>query len=537
MSRAMTAVLAAAMAWAGLAGCSSPAPQAARGGTLAGSGATAQGGSAHGGSALAAGSSRLRWHPCPSVSVGAAVPTTGRLQCASLQVPLNYADPAGRKITLALSEVQATAPPAKRQGVLLVNPGGPGASGLSFAQEVAAGLTPGVAREYDIVGFDTRGVGASKPALSCDPSFFSRPRPDYVPANAAAEQVLVNRARMYAADCERRFGWLLPYMTTEDLARDMDSIRAALGQRQINYYGVSYGTYLGQVYATLFPHRIRRMVLDSVVDPAGAWYTDNVDQDYAFQGRIRAFFSWIARYDSVYHLGKTEAAVNAAFNRAMAKLAAHPISGPSGPLIGPDELNDTFLIGGYSNSWWPYLAAGLSSYLRTGSGALLIPIYDQVGKQGENEFAVYTAVECGDVGWPRSWAFWNSDTRKIYRKAPFEAWGNAWFNAACAFWPVKGPAKPLHIHAAGLAPILMLQGTLDAATPYAGALVARKLLPSARLVVVQGGGNHGQSLTYPANGCVNGYLDRYLASGSLPSAPGLVNATCPALPPPAPVAP
>jgi pimeloyl-ACP methyl ester carboxylesterase len=532
MSRAMTAVLAAAMAWAGLAGCSSPAPQSARGGILAGGGAPATSGPA-----LAARSSRLRWHPCPAVSVGAAAPTTGRLQCASLQVPLNYADPAGRKITLALSEVLATAPPAQRQGVLLVNPGGPGASGLSFAQEVAAGLAPGVARQYDIVGFDTRGVGASKPALSCDPSFFSRPRPDYVPANAAAEQVLVNRAKLYAAGCERRFGWLLPYMTTEDLARDMDSIRAALGQRQINYYGVSYGTYLGQVYATLFPHRVRRMVLDSVVDPAGAWYTDNVDQDYAFQGRIRAFFSWIARYDSVYHLGKTEAAVNAAFNRATARLAAHPISGPSGPLIGPDELNDTFLIGGYSNSWWPYLAAGLSSYLRTGSGALLIPLYDQVGKQGENEFAVYTAVECSDVGWPRSWAYWNSDTRMIYRKAPFEAWGNAWFNAACAFWPLKGPAKPLHIHAAGLAPILMLQGTLDAATPYAGALAARKLLPSARLVVVRGGGNHGQSLTYPANGCVNGYLDRYLASGSLPGAPGLVNATCPALPPPAPVAP
>ncbi len=84
-------------------------------------------------------------------------------------------------------------------------------------------------------------------------------------------------------------------MTTEDLARDMDSIRAALGQRQINYYGVSYGTYLGQVYATLFPHRVRRMVLDSVVDPVGAWYRDNIEQDYAFQGRIRAFFSWIAR--------------------------------------------------------------------------------------------------------------------------------------------------------------------------------------------------------------------------------------------------
>jgi pimeloyl-ACP methyl ester carboxylesterase len=398
-----------------------------------------------------------------------------------------------------------------------------------MAASTAAGLTPSVAADYDIVGFDTRGVGSSVPALSCDPSFFSRPRPNYVPASAAAEQVLVDRAKAYASDCERRFGWLLPYMTTEDMARDMDSIRAALGQQQISYYGVSYGTYLGQVYATLFPHRVRRMVLDSVVDPDGTWYADNVDQDYAFQARMTAFFSWIASNDATYHLGTTEAAVNSAFSAAMSRLASHPVSGPSGPLIGPDELSDTFLIGGYSSAWWPYLAGALSSYVSTGSGANLVTVYNEVGKQSENEFAVYLAVECSDVSWPRSWAYWNADTRKIYTRAPYEAWGNAWFNASCAFWPVKGPAKPLHINGAGLPPILMLQGSLDAATPYQGALVARRLLPSARLVVVEGSGNHGQSLAYPPNYCVNAYLDRYLADGSLPGKTGLVNATCPAL--------
>ena len=523
MRRAMASVLATAVAGAGLLGCTSSAS-----GTSASS--PPAGGGGAGAPPIATGLSRLTWHSCPVVAVGG--PPPARMRCTSIQVPLNYANPGGRKITLALSEIPATAPAAQRQGVLLVNPGGPGASGLSFATTVATGLAPSVAKSYDIVGFDTRGVGASKPALSCEAAFFSRPRPNYVPANAAAEQVLVNRARQYAAACEQRFGWLLPYMSTQDLARDMDSIRVALGQRQISYYGVSYGTYLGQVYATLFPHRVRRMVLDSVVDPNGIWYADNISQDYAFQGRINAFFTWIARYNSVYHLGSTQAAVNATLNKVMARLAAHPISGKSGPLIGPDELSDTFLIGGYSNGWWPYLAAALSSYVRTGSSAELVPLYQQVGKQGENEFAVYTAVECRDVGWPRSWAYWNSDTRKVFAKAPFETWGNAWFNAACAFWPVKGPAKPFRIDGTGLPPILMLQGTLDAATPYAGALVARKLLPSVRLVVVQGGGNHGQSLSYPPNNCVNGYLNRYLADGSLPGGSGLVSASCPALPPP-----
>ena len=119
------------------------------------------------------------------------------------------------------------------------------------------------------------------------------------------------------------------------------------------------------------------------------------------------------------------------------------------------------------------------------------------------------------MSWPRSWATWNTDTKQVYATAPFEAWDNAWFNAACAFWPVKGPSKPLQIKGAGLPGILMLQGTLDAATPYAGAQVAHSLLPSARMVVVEGGGNHGQSLSDPPNNCVNGYLNRYLATGAL----------------------
>ena len=497
---------------------------------LAAVGCSSSGNSSSGGAGTGQASGGLSWHPCPSAAGGAS--TAARLQCASVQVPLNYSDPAGRKITLALSEVPATAPAGQRQGVLLVNPGGPGGPGLSMAASVAAGLAPNVAAEYDIVGFDTRGVGASVPALHCDPSFFSSPRPDYVPASQAAEQVLVNRAKLYAADCQRRFGWLLPNMTSQDLAGDMDSIRIALGQQQINYYGVSYGTYLGQVYATLFPRRVRRMVLDSIINPDGAWYADNISQDYAFQGRMQAFFQWIAANHSSFDLGTTEAQVYAAVNATMAKLASHPISSNGSPLIGPAELSDTLLVGGYSNSWWPYLASALAGYVHGGQTANLISLYRQLGQQSENEFAVYTAVECADVAWPRSWAFWNSDTRKVYAKAPYETWGNAWFNAACAFWPVQGPAKPEKIGAAGLPPILLLQGTLDAATPYPGALVVRRLLPTSRLVVTLGSGNHGQSLAYPPNECVNGYLNRYLANGSLPSRPGLVNATCQALPPP-----
>jgi pimeloyl-ACP methyl ester carboxylesterase len=523
----LTVSVAALAALTGLTACTSSgsaaSPQSSTSSTAT---ATAQAGSTQAASgSILPSHSTLHWHSCSGQLAEEGVP-----DCAMLSVPLNYADPGGRHISLALDMIPATAPAGQQQGIMLVNPGGPGGSGLSLAPGVAQGLRSTVAADYDIVGFDPRGVGSSVPALSCEPSFFTGIRPNYIPANAAAEQVLVNRAKTYADDCEKKFGWLLPYMTTKDAARDMDSIRAAFGVSEINYFAFSYGTYLGEVYATLFPSRVRRMVLDSTVDPTGVWYNDNVEQDYAFQGRIEAFFAWIAKYDSTYQLGSTAAQVQASFYRARNQLLAHPVDGT----IGADDFDDTFLEGGYLDELWPGLAQALAEYLNDGQTADLISQYQGNGVQGENEFAVYNAVQCSDVNWPRSWAYWTSDTEMIYKTAPFQAWDNAWFNAACAFWPVKGPAKPMQINGAGLPGILMLQGTLDPATPYAGAQQAHKLLPSARMVVVEGGGNHGQSLEQPSNSCVQGYLNAYLATGSLPDNPGLVNASCPAVAPPTP---
>jgi len=470
--------------------------------------------------------SALQWHSCAGL-----LAQTGIHDCTMLSVPVSYADPGGRHLSLALDMIPATAPASQQQGILLVNPGGPGASGLSLAAEVAAGLPPGVARDYDIVGFDPRGVGSSVPRLSCDPGFFTGPRPNYIPASAAAEQVLINRAKSYASDCEQQFGWLLPYLTTQNAARDLDSIRGAFGVAKINYFGFSWGTYLGQVYATLFGSHLRRMVLDSTVDPTGAWYTDNVDQDYAFQSRIDAFYAWVARYDSTYHLGSTAAQVRSAWYRARNQLLAQPVNGT----IGADEFDDTYLLGLYFDQLWPGLAQALSVYLNSGNTTDLIGQYQSYGVQNENFFAVYNAVECADVSWPRNFAYWTSDTEMINKTAPFYAWGNAWDNAACAFWPVHGPAKPLQINGTGLPGILMLQGTLDAATPYAGAQNAHKLLPSARMVVVEGDGNHGQSIVQePSDACVQGYVNAYLATGALPQGAGLVNASCPAVPDPGP---
>jgi len=521
---AVAALAAGAAVLLGAGACSGGSASSGQASSAAGSTAQAGGSTPQAAGPVVPQHSTLHWHACAGVLGQQGVP-----DCTTLSVPVNYAQPGGRHISLALDMIPATAPRSQQQGIMLVNPGGPGGDGLPLAAEVAQGISPDVAAEYDIVGFDPRGVGSSVPALSCDPGFFSGVRPNYIPPNAAAEQVLINRAKTYATDCGQRFGWLLPYMTTQDVARDMDAIRAAFGVSKINYYAFSYGTYIGQVYATLFPDRVRRMVLDSIVDPAGVWYADNIDQDYAFQGRMEAFFAWVAKYDGTYHLGSTAAQVQASWYRVRNQLLAHPVDGR----IGADEFDDTFLQGGYLDQLWPGLAQALSSYLNAGLTGDLISQYQGNGAQNENEFAVYNAVQCSDVNWPRSFSFWTSDAERVYRKAPFQAWDNAWFNAACAFWPVRGPAKPLQIKGTGLPGILLLQGTLDPATPYAGAQDAHKLLPSARMVVVAGGGNHGQSLEQPSNSCVQGYLNAYLGTGSLPEAAGLVNATCPAVPAPA----
>ncbi|HEY1618185.1 MAG TPA: alpha/beta fold hydrolase, partial [Streptosporangiaceae bacterium] len=237
--RALGAAVAGALAAAlAAAGCSSGGPARPAGQTGS---AQASGGPVAG--PAAAPGQPLRWRPCPKVGRG--------LRCASLRVPLNYAKPDGRQLTLALSEIPATAPPGRRLGALLVNPGGPGGSGLGLASYVAGRLRPAVAARYDIVGFDTRGTGSSVPALHCDRSFFAGVRPDYIPASKAAERVLTGRARAYAADCGNRFGWLLPYMTTPNIARDLNSIRIALRQPRISYFAYSYGTYIGQVFATM----------------------------------------------------------------------------------------------------------------------------------------------------------------------------------------------------------------------------------------------------------------------------------------------
>ncbi|SDG13710.1 alpha/beta hydrolase fold [Sinosporangium album] len=469
-------------------------------------------------------SAGLSWGPC-AAEPGAASAPAGGVECATLPVPLDHRNPDGRRISLALTRVKSATPAVSTSGrarprgghlgVLLVNPGGPGASGRDLARFVATALPEDLAARYDVIGFDPRGVGKSEPALSCADAdrHYTPPALDNVPQSPAEEAVLVERAKSYARGCASRFSWMLPHMTTENVARDLDLMRRALGKQQISYLGYSYGSYLGAVYATLYPGSVKRLVLDSIVDPHRVWYAANLAQNHAFERRHRDFLAWVASHDGVYGLGRTEQVVRAAWYSMRDRLRVAPVDG----VVGPSELDDIFTVAGYSDTVWPHFAEAFSAYMRKGEGRRLLQMHRRHGKKDaadENGYAVYLGVQCRDASWPRDWGTWRADMTASHQVSPFLTWPNAWYNAPCAFWPVSG-GTPVTIRAAeNLPPILLIQSRRDAATPYPGALRMRTLFPTARLLAVSGG-SHGVALA--GNRCVDRHVADYLRDGTLPA--------------------
>lgn len=450
-------------------------------------------------------------------------------ECGFVTVPLDHDHPAGKKLQLAVSRIKHTVPEAQFQGVMLVNPGGPGGSGLrlsvlqSFVPK-SAGLA------YDWIGFDPRGVGSSVPSLSCNPGFFGPDRPDYVPLTASIEQRQLDRSARYAAACGKAGGELLNHMKTVAWAQDMESIRVALGQRQINYYGFSYGTYLAQVYGTLFPERLRRAVLDSNVDPRKVWYDANLGQDVAFDRVAGIFFDWIARHDSAYHLGASRRTVENLYYSEQDRLRRFPAGGK----VGPDEWNDIFVPAGYAQSLWPSVATTFADWIAKGDPAPLIAAYQAAdGVGNDNTFAVYNAVECTDTPYPKSYAKVRTDAFDLYRTNPFLTWNNVWYNAPCLTWPAQA-GKAVDVDGSKTGPVLLVGGTLDAATPFSGSLEVRKRFPKARLVAIEGDTTHADSLN--GNACVDNTIADYLLSGTLPARkPGTgADRSCQTLPQPEP---
>ncbi|MGW7433775.1 alpha/beta hydrolase [Streptomyces sp. NPDC054861] len=456
----------------------------------------------------------IDWQDCPA-DWGLEKPIT----CGWVAVPVDYAKPYGKQIKLAVDRIGATGTAAERQGALLYNPGGPGGSGLRFPRRVTtkSAIWAGAAKAYDFVGFDPRGVGRSAPISCVDPTEFVKgPKPDPVPDSEADKRAQRKLAAEYAAGCAERSGDLLPHLHTRNTARDLDVIRAALGERKLNFVGVSYGTYLGAVYGTLFPTHVRRMVLDSVVDPSTRkiWYQVNLDQDVAFEGRLVDWMTWVARHDATYHLGDTYAEVRGQWNTLRAAAKKNPLGGK----VGPAELIGFFQNAPYYDSMWAPVAEAWSAYAAGDPQPLIdaaaADLTDTAGNiAAENGNAVYTAVECADAPWPTSWRTWDRDNTRLHAKYPFMTWSNAWMNLPCATW--SGPRqRPTEVRTGkGLPPVLITQAERDAATPYAGAVSLHKRFKGSRLITEKDAGSHG--ITNLVNPCLNTRVEAYLLTGAL----------------------
>jgi pimeloyl-ACP methyl ester carboxylesterase len=423
----------------------------------------------------------------------------------TVKVPMDYGRPSGPAVSLTVSRIR-TAKPESRRGVLLLIPGGPGNSGLTRPITYRQRLPQDVLDRYDLVGFDPRGTTASTP-VNCaltpadlDPSrFLPWPGPGGDISGS------VDRARRVADGCVRNGGELMKHISTQTEARDLDRIRVALGERKLSYVGVSYGTYVGAVYATMFPGHTDRVVLDSNDDPdprlvERGWLANFT---VGAEDRFPDFANWVAARNDTYGLGDTADAVRAEYLSLAEALDRSPRPDITGAFLRAGVFNSL-----YSDSGFP-VAADVLKAVRTGGPLPTVPV--PPADQLQNIIAVQTATACNDVAFPRDPNGYVKTVAENRRDFPLTA-GMPVNIGACAFWPYR-PDTAVRITPRGPDNVLLVQNVRDPATPYKGALNMREAFGHrARIVTVNSGG-HG---AYLANGnaCGDSVVSRFLVDGT-----------------------
>ncbi|MFF3483515.1 alpha/beta hydrolase [Streptomyces sp. NPDC002701] len=469
---------------------------------------------------------KLSWKDCPEPSgaegggdAPSPLPDGGTWRCATLKAPLDWDEPKGDTIELALIRAGASGAENRRIGSLLFNFGGPGGSGVTtlpaFGQDYEQLRT-----RYDLVSFDPRGVGRSA-GVKCESdeqldAYFQQ---DATPDDDAEERTLLDNLKEFNDACESNSGKVLPHVRTTDAARDMDLMRQVLGDDELHYFGISYGTELGGVYAHLFPEKVGRAVFDAVVDPTQSPEQGSLGQAEGFQLALDNFAEDCASKPQECPLGDSAQDVKDRIAQLLKDLDTRPIPG-----VFPRELTQTAATSGiaqslYSQDFWEYLVEGLQQAYE-GDGKVLMLLSDSLnGRNQDGEYsnisAANVSINCADDRPRYTVADVRAKLPEFRKASPLFGDYLAWGMVGCTDWPVAGAADHPDVRAAGSAPILVVGNTGDPATPYEG---ARKMAESL-------GKGVGVELTYKGQGhgsydsgntCVRDAVNGYLLDGKVP---------------------
>ncbi|HEU4567362.1 MAG TPA: alpha/beta hydrolase [Marmoricola sp.] len=448
---------------------------------------------------------RLSWQACAAD------------QCARLTVPLDYARPRGRTISLAVLKVPA-GDQRHKIGSLVVNPGGPGGSGVQFAAASTAVLGNVLPKYFDIVGFDPRGVGRSTPlrcATTAELDHFVSSDPD--PDNAAERRQMDREVHRFGEGCLHDSGALARHMSTVEVARDMDVLRGVLREPKLDYFGASYGTFLGATYANLFPHHVGRMVLDGAINPALSNEQLSLQQAHGFEVALRAYVRDCVSRGGCF-LGSTVDQGTARIRQFLAQVEAHPLPTDTSRQLTAGTAVLGIWMPLYVRSYWPQLTTGLQQAMQQGSGSKLLSLADLYVSRGPNGYldnsleALY-AVNCLDHDdaiptsqVPRHFAQFEKASPTFGRAFAFGL-------STCYSWPVHSGRTSHALHAKGAPPIVVIGTTRDPATPIEWARALARQLDSGVLVTRDGDGHTG---FHQGNPCVDDAVQGYLVRGRVP---------------------
>ncbi|MGZ4475754.1 MAG: alpha/beta hydrolase [Nocardioides sp.] len=453
---------------------------------------------------------KLTWKACD-----------GNDRCARLTVPLDYARPAGRTIELSVLEVPAR-DKAHRVGALVVNPGGPGGSGVDYAANSSAYFGPEIQQAFDIVGFDPRGVGRSTP-VQClsDKQLDAFVATDPDPDNNAEIKASDTMLRQFGEGCLRHSGALAAHMSTVEAAKDMDVLRAVLGEDRLTYFGASYGTFLGATYAGLFPHRVGRMVLDGALDPSLSTLDLNLVQAHGFEVALRAYVGHCVAQGGCF-LGGSVDEGTARIRQFLAAVEKKPLPGSGGRRLTAGNAVLGIWAPLYNKSYWSLLDQALRSAMG-GNGAALLSLSDAYTSRGpsgytDNSLEALYAVNCLDHDDSISSYKVPSYIPRFEKASPTFGAIFAFGLSSCSKWPIHTGRVPEPIHAKGAPPILVVGTTRDPATPLTWARALAHQLDHGVLVKRDGDGHTGY---HAGNPCVDHTVESYLVSGKVP--PGEVD--------------